>query len=99
MSNIAEKYGEYLNFDGKVTYNTIGCEKCNNTGYYDRIAIFEILPINDEIKELIMNGASSIEIRRQALKGSYRPLVIDGLHKVLEGSTTLEELNNKLVIF
>ena len=99
MSNIAEKYGEYLNFDGKVTYNVMGCEKCNNTGYFDRIGIFEVLPINDEIKELIMNGASSIEIRKQALKGSYKPLVIDGLHKVLDGDTTLEELNNKLVIF
>ena len=99
MSNIGERYGEYLNFEGKITYNAIGCEKCNNTGYYDRIAIFEVLPITDEIKELIMNSASSIEIRKKALQGSYKPLVVDGLHKVLEGSTTLEELNNKLVIF
>ena len=99
MSSIAERYGENLNFDGKLTYNAVGCEKCNNTGYYDRIAIFEVLPINDEIKELIMNGASSIEIRRKALQGTYKPLVVDGLHKILDGITTLEELNNKLVIF
>ena len=46
-----------------------------------------------------MKGASSIEIRRQALKGRYRPLVIDGLHKILTGYTTLDELNNKLRIF
>ena len=99
MSNIVERYGENLCFDGKMTYNAIGCEKCNNTGYYDRIAIYEVLIIDDEIKELIMNGSSSIEIRRKALEGTYRPIVIDGLHKVLEGNTTLDELNNKLVIF
>lgn len=99
MTDIAERYGESLDFDGKLTYSAIGCEKCNNTGYYDRIAIFEILPLDDNIKELIMNGASSIEIRKEALKGKYRPLVVDGLHKVLNGTTTLEELNNKLVIY
>ena len=49
-----------LNFEGKKTYDTIGCEKCNNTGFYDRIAIFEVLTINDKIKELIVKNASSM---------------------------------------
>lgn len=76
-----------------------GCKHCNNTGYYDRIGIFEVLDLNDEIKELIVKGASSIEIRNKALEQDYRPLVVDGIRKVLMGVTTLEELNNKLLIF
>ena len=99
MTHIAEKYNVTLDFNGKKTYDAIGCEKCNHTGYYERIAIYEVLIINDEIKQLITDNASSIQIREEALKGSYKPLIIDGLYKVLEGKTTLEELNNKLVIY
>ena len=60
---------------------------------------FEILNINDDIKELIMNGASSIEIKKKALQKDFTPLVIDGIQKVLDGFTTIEELNKKLVVF
>ena len=99
MNQIAQKYNITLDFDGKKTYDTVGCNKCNHTGFYDRIGIFEILLIDDDIKQLIVDNASSIQIREQALKGKYKPLVIDGIYKVLDGKTTLEELNNKLVIF
>ncbi len=99
MNNIAKQYGVKLNFEGKKTYDTIGCEKCNNTGFYDRIAIFEVLTINDKIKELIVKNASSLEIKNEALKQGYKPLVMDGINKVLNGITTLQELNNKLVLY
>lgn len=99
MKNIATKYGVELDFNGKKTYDTIGCEKCNHTGFYDRIAVFEILSINEEIKELIVNNASSIEIRNCALQGEYKPLVMDAIYKVLDGITTLNEINNQLIIF
>ena len=99
MNKIAKKYNVDLDFTDKKTYKAIGCEKCNHTGYYDRIAIYEVLIINDDIKQLIINGASSIEIRNEALKQNYKPLIIDGLYKVIEGKTTLEELNNKLLIY
>ena len=99
MNSIAEKYGLTLDFKGKKTYDVVGCEKCNNTGYYDRIAVFEVLIIDDAIKELITRDASSIEIRDEALKRGFKPLIIDGLNKVLDGETTLQELNNKLVIY
>lgn len=99
MNSIAEKYGVTLDFNGKQTYDAIGCEYCNNTGYYDRIAVFEVLIIDDAIKELITKDASSIEIRDEALKRGYKPLIINGLYKILDGKTTLEELNNKLVIY
>ena len=101
--NIIEKIGKKYNVDfelkGKTTFEAIGCDKCNNTGYYDRIGIFEVLNIDDDIKELIMNGASSIEIKKHALEGTYKPLCIDGINKVIAGITNLDELNRKILIF
>ena len=63
------------------------------------MGIFEILELTEEIKELIMNGKSSIDIRKQALQGNYKPLIIDGIRKVIEGHTTLQELNKKLLFY
>ena len=55
--------------------------------------------ITDEIKELVIKDESSLEIRKEALKEGYKPLVIDGFNKILSGYTTLKELNSKLVIY
>ncbi|MCI8482386.1 MAG: Flp pilus assembly complex ATPase component TadA [Clostridia bacterium] len=99
MNSIASKNGEILDFNEKVTYDAVGCSQCNNTGYYDRIGVFEILNIDDEIRELITMDASTLKIKEEAMKKNYRPLVIDGIRKVLNGVTTLEELNKKLVLF
>ena len=100
MNKIAEKNGITLDFTDKKTYDAIGCDKCNHTGYFDRIGIFEVLIINDKISQLITDNASSIEIKNEAIReGHYKPLIVDGLNKVLEGITTLEELNNKLIIY
>ncbi len=98
MNSIGEKYGTKFDLNG-VTYDAIGCKHCNNTGYYSRIGVFEILNVTDEIKQLIMEGKSSIEIRKEALKNGYRPLVVDGINKVIQGYTSLTELNNKLLFF
>lgn len=99
MNELTAKYDIKLDWSGKKTFDTPGCEHCNHTGYYNRIAVFEVLPIDDKIRELIVNNASSMEIRNEALKGEYKPLIVDGLYKVLEGITTLKELNNQLVIY
>lgn len=99
MKQIGEKYGVTFDFNGKKTYDIVGCEHCNNSGYYDRIGVFEILIIDDDIRELITNDASTIKIKEEAMKKTYRPLVIDGINKVINGVTTLQELNKKLVIF
>ena len=98
IETISKKYGVEIDLSGK-TYDAIGCKHCNNTGYYDRIGIFEMLEITDEIKQEIMNGKSSIEIRNEALKQKYKPLVVDGIRKIVQGYTTLEELNKKLLIY
>ncbi len=98
MTSIGEKYGVDFDLNG-LTYDAVGCKHCNNTGYYSRIGIFEILDVTDEIKQLIMEGKSSIEIRKEALKNGYRPLIVDGINKVIQGYTSLTELNNKLLFF
>ena len=99
ITSIGEKYGIKYDLDNAVTYDAVGCAKCNHSGYAGRIACFEILNLDEETKELVMNGASSIEIRKCALKGTYRPLLVDGINKVVKGITTLDELNRKLRVF
>ena len=99
ISKIGKKYNMNFDLENKKTYEAVGCKICNQSGYYDRIGIFEVLNIDDEIRELISNGASSIEIKNKALEGTYKPLIVDGILKVLEGITTLDEVNNKLVIY
>ena len=98
IKSIGERYNVDYDLSG-TTYDAIGCKYCNNTGFFDRIGVFEILNITEKIQTEIMNGKSSIEIRQEALKEGYKPLVVDGLNKVVQGLTTLEELNKKLLIY
>ena len=99
ITKIAEKYNVEFDLENAKTYDAVGCDKCNNSGYYDRIGIFEVLDIDEDIRELIMDGKSSIEIRKKALEKEYRPLIIDGIKKVLNGDTNISELNKKLLIY
>lgn len=99
ISEIGEKYNIKFDLDGKKTYDAVGCKKCNNTGYYGRVGIFEILIMNDELRNLIVDNKSSIEIRKLALKNGYLPLIVDGINKVISGITNLPELNNKLALY
>ena len=99
IKKIGEKYNVEFNIKDLKTYDAVGCEKCNNSGYYERIGIFEVLNIDDDIRQLIMEGKSSIEVRKLASQKDYKPLIVDGVNKVLSGETTLDELNKKLVIY
>ncbi len=99
IEKIGTKYGAEFNLKGKKTFDAVGCEKCNHSGYLDRIGIFEVLNVDEDIKQLIMEGKSSIEIRKKAMEKDYRPLIVDGVNKVIEGATNLTELDKKLVIF
>ena len=99
ITKIMNKYGEQVDFSNAKTYDAVGCDYCNNTGYYGRIGIFEILNITEDIRELIVQSASSMEIRKRALEEGYRPLAVDGIKKVLNGITTLGELNNKILMY
>lgn len=69
-----------------------GCSSCSMTGYKGRIAIHEVLVINDEMKQVIMNGESFIKLRELAIKNKMIFLIDDGLLKVKQGLTTTEEV-------
>lgn len=89
ITDIGEKYNTKFDLTKKKTFDTCGCDKCNYTGFLGRIAAFEVLNLDDEIKQAIMEEKSTIEIRKIAMKKNYRPLVIDAMKKVLDGFTTL----------
>ena len=99
IKNIGERYKVNFDLKDKKTYNPVGCKTCNNTGYYGRIAAFEILNIDDDLKQLIIKDESSVTIRAKAIENGYKPLLLDGIQKVIDGITTLPELNKKLVIY
>ncbi len=69
-----------------------GCSNCMNTGYRGRVALYEVLTITDEIRELILRGASAMEIRETAVALGMKTLRQAGLTKIREGRTTIEEV-------
>jgi type IV pilus assembly protein PilB len=75
-----------------------GCERCNSTGYKGRVACVEVLDISDEIRELILSGASSIEIKRKGLEEGMLSLRRSGLQKIKDGLTTIEEVLRETVL-
>ena len=77
---------------GKMFYYGRGCDRCNNTGYRGRIGIFEIMIFNDELRELVMNHASTNVMRNAARKEGMRMLREKGLNAIYNGLTTIEEV-------
>jgi len=73
-------------------YKGEGCRHCKDTGYKGRIAIFEILPIDDNIREMILGKGSSDKIKKYALQNGFKTLRHDGLLKTLKGLTSIEEV-------
>lgn len=73
-------------------YRGKGCSACNNTGYKGRIALYEVMPISDEIRELILEGASANEIKKTAVRLGMKTLRMSGLSKVKDGITSIEEV-------
>ncbi len=73
-------------------YKGAGCAECNNSGYKGRIALYEVMPINDDIKDLILEGASSGEIKKTAVRLGVKTLRMSGLTKVREEVTSVEEV-------
>jgi len=79
------------------TFKGDGCSTCNNTGYKGRIGLYEVMEVNDDIRELILIGASSLELRKKAIEDGMITLRESGLHKVRAGLTTLEEVVRETV--
>ncbi len=78
-------------------YGPKGCSHCNNTGYRGRIGLFEVMEINEELRELIIAGASTSELRRRAIELGMLTLRRSGLEKVKNGITSVEEVLRETV--
>jgi type IV pilus assembly protein PilB len=79
------------------SYKGKGCATCNNTGYKGRIGLYEVMEITDEIRELILIGASALELRKKAIDDGMITLRESGLFKIREGVTTIEEVVRETV--
>jgi len=77
---------------GKKFYRGRGCARCNNTGFKGRLGCFELMMVNDALRDLINSGCSTEELRNAALQSGMRPLRVNGLEKVYAGVTTIEEV-------
>ena len=75
-----------------------GCEKCNNSGYKGRVGLYEVLEVTDELRELILVGASALELKKKAIENGMITLRRSGLIKIREGLTTLEEVIRETVL-
>jgi len=78
-------------------YKGKGCSTCNNTGYKGRIGLYEVLEVTDEIRELILIGASALELRKKAIDDGMLTLRASGLQKIRGGVTTIEEVVRETV--
>ncbi len=79
-------------YEGAEFFRGAGCEICNDTGYKGRIALYEVMPITDPIKELVLQGASAIEIKREAVEQGMETLRQSAVAKFLAGTITYEEV-------
>ena len=74
-------------------YKAVGCDKCYRTGYKGRLAIMEVLRIDNEIDDLIAKAAAPHIIEKQAAKSGFKTLADEGLVKIIDGTTSFEELS------
>jgi type IV pilus assembly protein PilB len=81
-----EEIGTFPVYEGR------GCAACSNTGFKGRIALYEVMPMSDELKELVLAGASAMELKREAIRLGMDTLRMAGLNKLKEGITTINEV-------
>ena len=82
----AEEAGDFVCYRGK------GCPVCNNTGYKGRVGFYQVMPMLEPIRELILNGANTAEIKRESMRLGIKTMRQSGLTKLKEGVTSLEEV-------
>ena len=77
---------------GKTLYRPVGCKECRNEGYRGRMGVYELFELNTSIRELTLNKASTMRLREEARLSGMTTLQEDGVRKVLEGKSTIEEV-------
>ena len=99
FNKVTDITGVDFDLEHATMYEPKGCKYCNNLGYYERIGVFETLCFDENIKHIIASGGSAIDVRKYAMENTeYKPLIVDAVHKCLEGITTIDEINKKIVI-
>ena len=99
IERVEKATGYKFDLDSAKMYEPVGCEACSDLGYFERIGAFEVLYVDEYLKEMISSGKSSIEIMKYAIEETeYKPLIVDAVRKALEGITTLEEVQKKMSI-
>lgn len=83
---------------GIKTFKGRGCDRCNGTGYKGRVGLYEVMEISEELRELILIGASALELRKKAVEDGMVTLRGSGLQKIRDGITTIEEVVRETVL-
>ncbi len=81
-----DELGTFTNFVGR------GCPVCNGTGYRGRVALYEVMPMHEQIRELVLLGASAAEIKKESIRLGMLTLRRSGINKMMQGMTTVEEV-------
>ena len=93
IEKIQKITGETYDIENGTLFEPVGCEFCDDIGYYERIDVIEVICMDDYLKYMISEGKSSIEIKKYSMENTdYKPLISDGIKKVLSGITTIDEL-------
>ena len=99
FEKVTKLTGVEFDLEKATMYEPKGCKHCNNLGYIERIGVFEVLCLDEQIKYMIATGSTAMDIRKYALENTgYRPLIVDAVNKCLAGITTISEIEKKIVI-
>lgn len=99
FERVSKITGIELDTENATMFEPKGCKECNNLGYIDRIGVFEILCLDEQLKHMIASGENAMDIRKYAIENTeYKPLIIDAANKCLKGLTTISEIEKKIVI-
>lgn len=77
---------------GSQVFKPVGCEQCYHTGYSGRLGIFELLPVDDQLRSVILKNADAVSIKRAAISSGFKAMRYDGIRKILSGVTSIEEV-------
>jgi type IV pilus assembly protein PilB len=91
--HLVERFREILpDVEDMKFYRGRGCAKCGNVGYKGRMALYELFPMSRRVRELVLSGQVGGAVRDQALEDGMEPLIANGMQRVLQGATTIDEV-------
>ena len=77
---------------GVTCYKGVGCRNCADTGYRGRVALYEVMPFWEPLKDMVLNGASTAELKLESIKLGMQTLRMSGINKLKDGVTTIDEV-------